>query len=852
MTDQSAGGTQRFLGPAALAGNPVHLVTGGVLTKWATLGYEMGSAGAPVSDAAAFSTLGANSGMAQSFAGGAIYAATAGPRATQAYFVSGLILARYNALGASGGNYGMPTSDEFVSSAVHQQNFEGGYFTYSPGDAAAVEHPATKTPALIVSPSTALAGSQVQFAIVGFPNNSTITVSVTGQPNFTITTPNGAYTWNAFVPLTAATATTTIQATDAKGVNTASGTLSVRGFNNASVALAKIQGDSQTGPPGALLPVALQIALRDPSGNAVVGAAVTFQASSGAQLTATSSVSDSNGLAQTQVRLPNATGVTLVTANAPGVASAPVTFNLLSAAMSLPNFPILPLAGGTPIGTGTATIAQKGAMLAAVASILRYHQNRSELATPNGTADPASLNQFLTNDCPTSAKGVANCDGYLSNSATSEQVVNLWRAADFTGGADVDIVPPTQSAISDYLAQGSPVLLSLALSLNGAVAGGHFVVATGIAADGSILIQDPNPLFARTGLNDYLSGFTAGPGVWQASLRGIARLALRNPVSTRFLVAAISQPVALMQSLATGITSASGTCGVPFESFDLVDAAGNVPSGGTLLSRMTVCDGSQPAYQLGLGAAQPFQAQIYDLAPGGSRQDLSGTSSVSYKLLRPGFYLVVSSQDVEFTAAAVVNAATFTSGISAGGLISIFGIGLAGPGSSTTIDMDGAPMPVLLASPFQLNSAIPLTVAPGVHTIRVQSAFGSAQQQVTVAVVSPGIFVIGNPPIGAITNANYSLIGSSNPLPRGQAMVIFATGLGAVTQHDQLSQTNSTVSVVLNGTEIPASFAGLAPGFTGLYQVNAVVPVATPPGLSIPLAIKAAGVLSNIVAVSVQ
>ena len=108
-SDATSGGRQMFENTVALAGNPVRQVAGGVLTKWAALSYETGAAGSPTSDASAFSTFGANSGNAQSFANGVIYAATAGPRAGQAYFVSGLILARYLALGGAGGVYGMPT-----------------------------------------------------------------------------------------------------------------------------------------------------------------------------------------------------------------------------------------------------------------------------------------------------------------------------------------------------------------------------------------------------------------------------------------------------------------------------------------------------------------------------------------------------------------------------------------------------------------------------------------------------------------------------------------------------------------------------------------------------------------------
>jgi uncharacterized protein (TIGR03437 family) len=253
-----------------------------------------------------------------------------------------------------------------------------------------------------------------------------------------------------------------------------------------------------------------------------------------------------------------------------------------------------------------------------------------------------------------------------------------------------------------------------------------------------------------------------------------------------------------------------------------------------------------------VGTGQPFQAQIADLAPGGSKTDLSGIAPATYKVLRPQFYLAVSPQDVSFTAAAVVNAATFTAGISPGGLVSIFGVGLAGAGAPTTVDMDGTAMPLLLGTAFQINAQVPAAMAPGVHTIRIVSPFGTARQQVTVAAVSPGIFIVGNPPVGAMTNANFSLIEPSNPLPRGQSLVIFATGLGAVTQRGQLSVTSAAVTVVLNGIELPASFAGLAPGFPGLYQVNVTIPLATPPGLAIPMTLKVGGVPSNSVVLSVQ
>jgi uncharacterized protein (TIGR03437 family) len=695
------------------------------------------------------------------------------------------------------------------------------------------------------------AGSKARLAIVGFNNNSTLKVSLSGQPDFTVTTANGAFSWDMHFALTAASGTVTIHAADTQSTSKADGTLSVRGFNTSRVPLSKVQGDSQTGLPGSLLPISLRVSLTDPSGNPVSGASVTFQASSGAQVLTPAATTDANGLAETLVRLQNAEGIALVNADAPGVASAPVTFQAHSSASSLSNFPKLQQAGTAPVGKGTATIAQKGAMLTAVAMMLRYHQNRGDLPSPSGYADPVTLNQYLTGYCPADASGNPVCDGYLSNPDSGEQVVNLWRAAQFTGGADVDVLP-SGMAIADFLAQGSPVLISLGLSLNGTLAGGHYVVGMGVASDGSIVIQDPSTVFARTSLNDYLSGFAAAGGTWKADVRGAARFVMRSPAATRFLLVALSQAPSLMQVLSLAAMSAAGGCGRPIDLLDAVDATGGVSSKGVLVSRFAPCDGSGATYQIRVGAAQPFRALVSDLAAGGSLTDVSGHTVVNYKATRPQLNLVLSPMDVSFNAAGVVNAATFAPGIAQGGIISIFGSGLSDPSVQTALDMDGTALPVLLASPFQINAVVPADVPAGSHTLTVHSAFGAAQQQISVAAVAPGIFQLGNPPVGAVTNVSYALIGPANPLPRGQSLVIFATGLGTVTENGELSNTNATVTVVLNGAELPVQFAGLAPGYPGLYQVNVAIPSSTPPGLGIPLSLKVGGQLSNTVTTAIQ
>jgi uncharacterized protein (TIGR03437 family) len=275
-----------------------------------------------------------------------------------------------------------------------------------------------------------------------------------------------------------------------------------------------------------------------------------------------------------------------------------------------------------------------------------------------------------------------------------------------------------------------------------------------------------------------------------------------------------------------------------------------------LISRIEVCDGSQPAYQIAVGAAQPYRAFVTDLASGGSSMDISGNAAATYKATRPLLALVVGPQDASFTAGAVVNAATFTSGIAPGGIMAIFGAGLSGPGApsgpATTVDMDGAVATVLWASPFQINAQVPPGIAPGVHTLSVRSVYGVAQQSVSVSAVAPAIFLMGSPSAGAVLNQDYSLNGPANPLPRGQVLVVYATGLGAVTKQGQLSVTAAPVTAVVNGQELPVQFAGLAPGYVGLYQVNVPIPAATPPGLGVSLTLKQGGQLSNTVAVALQ
>lgn len=99
------------------------------------------------------------------------------------------------------------------------------------------------------------------------------------------------------------------------------------------------------------------------------------------------------------------------------------------------------------------------------------------------------------------------------------------------------------------------------------------------------------------------------------------------------------------------------------------------------------------------------------------------------------------------------------------------------------------------------------------------------------------------------------------PAAAGDGIVIYCTGLGQVSPAvnagvpvpaSPLSQTTNAVTVTIGGHPAPVSFAGLAPGFTGLYQVNATVPSGLTPNDAEPLTLQVAGQISPPVTMAVH
>lgn len=406
------------------------------------------------------------------------------------------------------------------------------------------------------------------------------------------------------------------------------------------------------------------------------------------------------------------------------------------------------------------------------------------------------------------------CDGFITDPNTNQQFVNLWRLGAFVGGnLDVGIEKNDLNTMRDWIGQGAPLILGLAMSN----AMEQYVVATGVAADGSITIMDPNTASAKTNLNDYV-------GTGTATLDQVIRLIPHAPQTTGFLVVG--------KTPAT-ISSPAGLCGTTVKLNPGLNA--------------TRCDGTLGGYQLEAND-QTIQLTVTDLGKPANTTNLTGTGDLAFRVFQSGGVWTASPQQLSFTASSIVNAASFTPALAPGSLFSVFGTGMTG---TTTVSIGGAAATIVGETPFQINAQVPPGQTPGTLTIKIVSPYGSLDQPITIQPTAPAIFSL-TASQAAIINQDGSLNTSDNPLSRGAVLVIFCTGLGVTSAQGSLQTAVTPVSVVLGGASLQPAFAGLTPGFIGLYQVNVQIPQSTPPGLSLPLQLEQGGATSNTVSVSIQ
>jgi uncharacterized protein (TIGR03437 family) len=233
------------------------------------------------------------------------------------------------------------------------------------------------------------------------------------------------------------------------------------------------------------------------------------------------------------------------------------------------------------------------------------------------------------------------------------------------------------------------------------------------------------------------------------------------------------------------------------------------------------------------------------------------------------------------TAQGVVHAASDAAGvpIAPGGLITVYGVNLSDAVGQNTglplpqqlngtqVLLGNQPLPILYTSTGQLNVQVPFT-APVNTQYQLTVQHGNAlslPQSLVVAAGLPGIFTVNQQGTGqgAIMRSDgVTLAQPGTPASIGETVVIYCTGLGAVTPAVKeglpapatppLSTTVNPVTVTIGGTAAQVAFSGLTPGYAGLYQVNAVVPAGITTGDTVPVVVSVAGQDSPPVTIAVR
>lgn len=171
----------------------------------------------------------------------------------------------------------------------------------------------------------------------------------------------------------------------------------------------------------------------------------------------------------------------------------------------------------------------------------------------------------------------------------------------------------------------------------------------------------------------------------------------------------------------------------------------------------------------------------------------------------------------DLAAMTLLNAASMASGaVSPGEIVTIFGVGFVA--GQTQLLFDGQPVTIFYTGANQINALAPIQFSSGAST-EVSIAVNGlkiADWNSPVAAAAPGIFTSANGTgQAAANNQDGSTNSASNPAARGSVITLYATGQG---------DGSAPVSLTIGNYPAQLLYAGPAPGFPGLMQINALIP----------------------------
>jgi uncharacterized protein (TIGR03437 family) len=224
-----------------------------------------------------------------------------------------------------------------------------------------------------------------------------------------------------------------------------------------------------------------------------------------------------------------------------------------------------------------------------------------------------------------------------------------------------------------------------------------------------------------------------------------------------------------------------------------------------------------------------------------------------------GILLADINDAPDYSAAGIVNAADSQPGpLAPNTIVSLYGVRLSyNTASISPVDISGGILPTVLpgtgvtvlvgympaiifyVSPTQINFLTPANLLPGPSTVQVVlDGHSGPSVAIKLAAASPGLFQL-DANNAVATSAAGTVITPKAPAKPGDIVVLYATGLGQTIPavpyaqvFDQAAPLEQLAQfkLVLDGVAAPASaiaYAGNAPGFAGVYQINVVLPGST-------------------------
>jgi len=276
-----------------------------------------------------------------------------------------------------------------------------------------------------------------------------------------------------------------------------------------------------------------------------------------------------------------------------------------------------------------------------------------------------------------------------------------------------------------------------------------------------------------------------------------------------------------------------------------------------------------------------------DLAAAGTAQLTANNPAPNGGTSAAAVFVITAAPAPSVNVKGIVNAASYQTLLAGNTIASLFGTNLAGSTASAlviplpmslggvSVLVDGTPAPLFYVSPTQINFQMPWRLLNQTQTAIavVSGGASSGAAMVSLTPVGPSIFTLNSQGSGqgailfSSVNTFVAPAGSvpgsqAQPGMAGSGISVYCTGLGAVNSgtfafsdggaSNGADKITGNATVTIGGVNAPVSYAGVGPGFVGLYQVNVTIPSGTVSGSAIPVVLTVNGIASNTVTIAVQ